>query len=299
MKKLFLLIVAIFCFSSVGLFASEIQVMYVLGECNVDMRGSGVWQSVTVDMELYEESIIKTGPDGELELEIDGNTVFVGPESTLQMESLLDRATEKRKLKWLRKATRYAKAVGKEDEQWSDMALAGVRGEKTEDEELEWIVDFEDDELARGKEFFDEGKYGEAIKIFGKIIEEKGIGADNGEASYYLGFSLFSSLRYKEALPYLAESVKYRESPFFESAVMTYSFDQYFLRNYREALEGFSSYIKAFPEGELIPYALLMLGKSYKDMGMKREARMYFTRIEKEYRDSDVYMDAVDELKGM
>ena len=77
---------------------------------------------------------------------------------------------------------------------------------------------------------------------------------------------------------------------------MTYSFDQYFLRNYRAALEGFSSYTDTFTDSELVPYALLMLGKCYKDMGMKEQARRYFTRVKNDFRESDVYMDAVEEM---
>jgi len=280
MKKLIILIVAAFCFSVSGLLASEIHITYITGDCNADLYGNGRWQDAAVDMDLTEESIVKTGLHGELELEIDGSTVSIGPGSMVSIGSLFEKVTEKRKLRWLRKATRYAKAVGKEDDQWADTALTGVRGEMAEEDELEWVVDFEDDEVARGKMLFEEGDYTESIVVFNSIVETDGIGAEGGEAAYYLGVSLFNSLRYRDALPYLVESTRDSTSPFYDLALMNYSFTHYFLRNYKEAIEGFSSYINAFSDGEFVPYALLMLGKCYKDMGLKDEARVYFTRIE-------------------
>jgi len=298
-KKLLLVLINVLCFSITGLYASRIYVTYITGDCAVDLYGSSRWQDAMVDMDLTEASVVKTGCEGEMEIEIDGNTVSIGPNSTVAMKSLLESIEEKRKLKWLRKATRYTKTVKKDEEEWADMALAGVRGEKAKTDDLEWIEDFEEEELARGRELFEEGQYRESIAIFQAVIEGDGIGAEGGEAAYYLGASLFNSIRYKEALPYLIESTRDKDAAFYESALMNYSFAQYFLRNFREAIEGFSLYVTDCSEGEFVPYALLMLGKCYKDMGMKKEARVYFTRIERDYKDSDVYMNAVEEMKNL
>ena len=296
MKKLSILLCLVLFLPAVSLVASEIVVVYTSGGCDVDLHGNGTWRRAEIDMDLLEESVLRTARGGELELDIDGNTISIGPDRTVAVKALLPGLTEKKKFKWLKKATRYTRAVGKDDDQWSETALAGVRGEKVAGEDLEWVVDFEDEELARGKALFQEGDYSEAAGIFRGIIDEKGIGTEDGEAAYYLGFSLFSSLRYEDALPYLTESVSYRDADFYESALMTYSFDQYFLRNYREALEGFTAYTDNFTDSELVPYALLMLGKCYKDMGLKEQARRYFTRVKDDFRGSDVYMDAVEEL---
>jgi len=81
--------------------------------------------------------------------------------------------------------------------------------------------------------------------------------------------------------------------------MMNYSFTHYFLRNYREAIEGFASIANDSKNEDLLPYALLMLGKCFKDMGLKKEARLYFTKIEKKYRESDVYKDTIDEMKDL
>jgi TolA-binding protein len=80
---------------------------------------------------------------------------------------------------------------------------------------------------------------------------------------------------------------------------MNYAFTQYFLRNFREAIEGFTTYTEEFSEGDFVPYSFLMLGKCYKDMGLKKEARIYFTKIEQEFSDTDVYMDALEEMKDL
>ncbi|UCB44291.1 MAG: tetratricopeptide repeat protein [Spirochaetota bacterium] len=299
MRKTLLLFGFIFVLCVVPLTASEIYVTYIIGDCMIDVEGNGKWQDPLIDMELKESSIIRTDFNGEIELEIDGNAVSIGPNSYMKISSLLEKVSEKRKMRWLKKATKYAKVVKKSDDKWSETALAGVRGDRAEKGELEWVEDFEDDEYQRGMELFEEGSYTTAIKIFAKIIEEDGIDTQGGEASYYLGVSLFNSLRYKDALPYLVESIKNKGTSFYESALMNYAFTQYFLRNYREAIEGFTSYTEDFSEGDFVPYSFLMLGKCYKDMGLKKEARVYFTRVEQEFSDSDVYMDALNEMKDL
>jgi tetratricopeptide (TPR) repeat protein len=299
MKKLFVVFFLLPLFPVACLFASGIVVTYTSGSCDVDLYGNNMWRDVSVEMVLTSDSIVRTQTGGELELEINGSRISIGPGRTVAVRSLMNGVAEQNKFKWLKKAIRYAKAFGKDDDEWSETALAGVRGDKVDAEDLEWVVDFEDEEFARGRALFNEGRHKDAISIFDKITEQKGIGVENGEAAYYLGFSLFSTLRYEDALPYLAESISHTNRDFYESALMTYSFDQYFLGNYKEALEGFFSYINTFTDGELVPYALLMLGKCYKDMGQKDEARVYFMRVRDEFWDSDVYMDAVGEMKGL
>jgi len=42
-----------------------------------------------------------------------------------------------------------------------------------------------------------------------------------------------------------------------------------------------------------------MLGKSYKVLGEREEAKQYFNRIRSGYRDTDVYYDAVSEMREM
>jgi TolA-binding protein len=299
MKKVLLLGGLLFVLCISPLAASEIYVTYIIGDCMVDLEGDGNWQDPLIEMELTKNSIVRTDFNGEIELKIEGSAVSIGPNTFMKVSDLLDRVGEKRKMRWLKKATKYAKVVGKSDERWAETALAGVRGDKAEEEELEWVVDFEEDEYMRAKELFEEGSYTSAIKIFEKVIEEDGIDTRGGEAAYFLGVSLFNSLRYRDALPYLVASIKDKGTPFYESALMNYAFTQYFLKNYREAIEGFTSYTEEFSEGDFVPYAFLMLGKCYKDMGLKREARVYFTRIEQEFSDSDVYMDAVEEMSGL
>lgn len=288
-------------FASVSsLSAQEVIITYESGKCEVDLYGSGKWVDVSVDMELESKSIIRTGDNGELELIIDNNTVSIGQNRQIMIDDLLNKINEKKKIRWLKKATKYTKAIGIRDDSYSRTALAGVRGEKSEEEELEWFDDFgEEREFQSGKELFEEGKFTEAINIFSKIIAEEGIETEGGEVAYYLGISLFNSLRYKDAIPYLVESLKDKSAPYYESALMNYAFTQYFLGDYNNAIEGFNNYIKDFGEGDLKPYALLMLGKCYKDIGKKVDALIYFTKIEKEYKNTDVYIDAIEEMKGL
>ena len=116
---------------------------------------------------------------------------------------------------------------------------------------------------------------------------------------FYLGVSLFNSLRYTDALPYLHASIKDRDSYYYELALIYNSLTHYFLKDCGEAIEGFDTYTRDFSEGNLKPYAILMLGRSYKELGENDEARKYFIMIKQRYSGSDIYIDALNELKDL
>jgi TolA-binding protein len=143
---------------------------------------------------------------------------------------------------------------------------------------------------------FYEGQYGQAIPLFFELIREEDDKAVRAEAAYYLGVSLFHTLRYQEAVSYLSFSLSDEWSYYFESALFRHAVSHYFLKNYSEAISGFARYVHQYPGGELRPYAVFMLGKCSTAIGKNDDAKMYFNEIKLMYRDSDVYGDALDEL---
>jgi len=302
MNKILFFVLTILFVSSTLLGFSDIFITYKSGECKVDIEGNGEWIEAAIDMELYSSSVIKTGPDGELEIEVDEETVSIGRNSIMELNDLLERVGEKKKTGWLKNISKYAKSIGKGDETYASTALAGVRGDDTGGEELEWFEDIEEGvikEYQTGKKHFEEGNYTKAIQVFTDIIDTEETVSFRDEVAFYLGVSLFNNLRYAEALPYLNESIANKRTYFYELALIHYSITNYFLKNYTRAIEGFNTYTEGFAEGYLKPYAVFMLGKCYKAVGKKEEARGYFTEVKEKYKDTDVYYDALTELRAL
>lgn len=295
-------------FLSLILFASsallgfcDVFITYMSGDCQIDRDGKGKWKNAIIDMELNENSVIKTGADGEIEIEVDGETVSIGKSRVMAMKELLNTIEEKKKLGWLKNISLYVKKVGEDKDISSRTAVAGVRGEKPGEEDGQWEVEWievseeEEQDFQKGKAYFDNGEYVKAIPIFVDIVNgEEGFLRE--EASFYLGVSLFNTLRYREAQAYLSEALLDKRTYYYEMALVHYSISHYLLGNFEEAIKGLKIYTEDFTQGSLRPYAVFMLGKCYKEMGKREEALAYFSEVKEKYSDTDVYHDALVEI---
>ena len=88
-----------------------------------------------------------------------------------------------------------------------------------------------------------------------------------------------------------------KDTDYYGPALFDYSFASYFLHRYDVAASNFERYMNEFPESELTPYAVFMAGKSYKKMGEEDKAFAYFKKVVDSYPESEVYQDALNELK--
>jgi TolA-binding protein len=300
-KKL-ALIFLIALFPSIGL--ADIIVTFSKGGCLVDVLGNGTWEKATIEMALTERSVIKTTSDGEMELSIDGEKIFIGKDSIVNINYILSNLQARKKITWFQSLSPILKRMSVPRDKRTQSSLLGIRGEAEGEEEITWLSETEEEEegstFEKGKEFYGQERYGEAINIFTKILEKGGISQQiREEATFYLGSSLFQSVQYKAAIPYLELAINKTGVYYREPALIQYSFSQYFSENYRQAFDGYAAYVKEFPVGEFKPYALLMLVKSSKALGWKDEAQKYFLELEKQYKNTGMYIDAVKELKGM
>ena len=283
--------------------SADIFITYLSGECKIDLKGTGRWQDAVIDMELLNESIIRTGPNAMMEVEIDENIVSFGANSLIRIEDVYSRLGEKKKMGWLKDISKYAKSVGRGGEAFAETSLAGIRGEKKDLEDIEW---FEEDEEAdenpafqNARSLFYGGKYTRAIPLLTELIATEEPGQFRNEIAYYLGISLFHSLRYQEALSYLDMSLVDRDAYFYEPALLHHAIAHYLLKSYDEAIEGYTRYTEEFPAGTLLPFALYMLGKCYRETGDINRARYYFLEVRDKYVTSEVYQDALQEIESL
>lgn len=280
----------------------DIVLSFWSGDCFVDVEGEGRWIRASLDMTLHAHSVIKTGENGQAELMALGESIAIGSETVIKVSSIVENLQTRDRMSWFRKVShRFTSTIASKDDK-TESATLGVRGDLEDDEEIVWMADDEDKmvehELRKGKEQYRAGNYAQSISIFkGLIHDDRGYSL-NGELSFYLGASLFNSVQYEEALPCLREAIRDRVVYYREAALMYYSFSCFFTSQYDRAIDGFITYVEEFEEGELLPYAILMLGKSYKAVGDSQYAVLHFRDIEEHYSHTEVYHDAVRELRG-
>jgi len=299
-----MVVLGAFLFMSAALFGySDTFVVYRSGDCTVDINGNGRWVKASLDMLLNAGSVIKTGPDGILEVSMDGESVVVTGNTTVAIRSLVERVRAKKKITWFRDLTEAFHSMIGGHGPGSDRMVLGVRGAKQEEGEVGWIEDIDATELMQqydqGVELYNRGNWGEAIEIFSSLVDSEDMDDMKGEVSFYLGSALFNNVQYEEAIPYLAESIKKSDAFYREAALIHYSLALFLSGKYSESARISRMYVDEYAHGELAPYALLIAGKSYKSLGNQSEAKKYFTRIVNEYEQAGVYEDAVEELKGM
>jgi TolA-binding protein len=302
--RFLLLLILLLLFMVISSTASpDVVVMFSTGDCRIDLRGNGRWKTAMVSMKLSDGSTVRTGHDGELELEIDGERVCVGRDTVVSVKSLLSRLGDRKKLAWFSGLSPVIKNLIGARSKHSETALMGVRGVAEEEEELDWMGEIEEDEptalFENGKQMYKEGEYGKAINIFKDIITDKMVDPIRHEVVFYLGSSMFHTMQYEECLSYLEESMERKDAYYYEVALLHSSFAHYFSRDYRGAIDGFDSYARDFSEGTFAPYALLMLGKSHKALGEPDQAKRYFLRIGTVYKNTEVYTDAMNELQDL
>jgi TolA-binding protein len=295
-----ILLISIFLFTlSFGL--SDIFIVYKSGECSVDVSGNGNWREAMINMELDSRSIIRTGTDGVVELDMDGELISIGSNRMKSVGDLSGKVKEKKKVGWLKGLKRYTKNIGSGEDIYTETALAGVRGAPSSEEELEWFdeSDFDismEDSYQQGLSHFAKGEYSRAISLLNEVIEDQGIDAYEGRAAFHLGLSLFNVMRFEEAVSYLKASTSDMSSDFYNVALMHLSVSYYFLKNYPDAIEGLTTITGGTAEEELKPYALLMLGKCLKEVGEREKAEGYFLQVRNDYQDTELYEAAIQEL---
>lgn len=278
----------------------EIVLSFWSGDCFVDLEGEGRWVKAAVDMRLHTYSVVRTGKNGQAEIMVSGESVALGSETVIKVDSIVENLQVRDRMSWFQKVSRRFVISHASRDDKTESATLGIRGDLEGDEEMVWLDYHDDDGLEQGfiegKTQYDAGNYARAITIFRDLAHDDQGRSLNGELSFYLGASLFNSVQYEEALPFLREAIRDREVHYREAALLYYSFSCFFTGQHNRAIDGFITYVEEFEEGELLPYALLMLGKSYKAVGDSKQATMYFRDIEEHYSHTEAYHDAVQEL---
>ncbi len=302
--------ILIFMFILVLLFVpvmafSDVVVLYRSGESSVDLLGNGTWEKALIDMRLTDRSVVRTGENSSLELDVDGDVISIGSNKTVRIGDLFGTVQTRKKQKWLKGLKKYTMSIGGKGSGQSDTALAGVRGALADEDELEWFEE-EDEGSAnlasayqRGMELFDNGEFTKAIDVFRNVMDTYGEDALDGAVAVHMGVALFNVMRFDEAVVYLKAGVQHSDSEFYDIALIHLALSQYFIHEYNNSIEGLTAFLQKSKSEQLRPYALLMLGKNYKELGNKKEAKRYFSEVTRRYGDSELAEEAGREMQGL
>jgi hypothetical protein len=277
--------------------SADMVVSYTSGDCSVDVQGTGEWVGAEVHMQLEEGSLLKTGKNGMMEITIDGESVAIGSETKVPLRSFLENMQSRDQMPWFDSFSDRLDHMFGDRERRPETASLGVRGKAQDEEEIAWMDDGAD--MEKGREYYERGEYSEVISLCRTLLREESSAPLHHEIAFYLGASLFNSLQYEEALPFLGDSIGDREAYFREPALIYYALACFFTGEYQRAIDGLITFLEEFEGEELAPYAILMLGKSYKAAGDAEMALACFREIEQHHADTDVYEDAVGELRGL
>ncbi len=280
-------------------------ILYRSGECSVDLQGSGNWEKALIDMQLMDRSIIRTGENSSLELDVNGDVISIGSSKTLLVKDLFGTVQTRKKQKWLKGLKKYTMNIGGKGSGQSDTALAGVRGALADKDELEWF-DEEDEEGAKlasayqqGMVLFGNGEFTRAIDTFRSVMDTHGEDTLDGAVAIHMGIALFNVMRFDEAVGYLQTGIKHSDSEFYDIALIHLALSQYFIHDYNNSIEGLTAFLQKSNSEQLKPYALFMLGKNYKEMGNKNEARRYFSEVNRRYSNSELAQEAGQEMEDL
>ncbi len=284
---------------------SDVAILYRSGECSVDLRGNGNWEKALIDMQLMDRSVVRTGKNSSLEIDVNGDVVSIGSNKTVKIGDLFGKVQTKKKQKWLKGLKKYTMNIGGKGSGQSDTALAGVRGALADEDELEWF-DEEDEEgtnlasaYQQGMDLFDNGEFTRAIDVFRNVMDAYGGDAMDGAVAFHMGVALFNVMRFNEAVGYLETGMKHSDSEFYDLALIHLALSQYLIQEYDESIEGLTAFLQKSSSEQLRPYALLMLGKNYKELGNKKEARRYFSEVTRRYQDTELAQEAGQEMQGL
>ena len=76
---------------------SDVAILYRSGECSVNLRGNGNWEKALIDMQLMDRSVVRTGENSSLEIDVNGDVVSIGSNKTVKIGDLFGKVQTKKK----------------------------------------------------------------------------------------------------------------------------------------------------------------------------------------------------------
>lgn len=289
MKKFVLL--AWFLFTGVALLTADTEVGKIVslsGRVFIDAFGKGAFIPAIRDDTLYQNSVLKTDPDGKAIVVLQGKRRDIPPAATVRIAEILEAGARQSGLGWLQALGNLLRSVSEATRQKQEDLVLGSRAGNAdkEDDGLGWMDDgTEAAELyAKAQAGIQEQRYADALAALLRIKAS----ADTSlhwNVTFWKGFCYFQLEDYRDAARYLGEAKRMLQSETdglgtaFEHRLLLFQLgaSHYFLGEAKTAIPYLDAFLAERSGDEYEPYAVLFLANALIASGDSRRAKSVLT----------------------
>ena len=258
----------------------------IAGSVFVDAFGTGDFIDAIPGETLYAASVVKTGYGGMATIEVDGIITELAPESTLELEKLLETRDRKKRFRWAASVANAVKSIFKSAKSGCEDVVLGGRAAEVQDDSFGWITEDQDKEaFDEAMEYIESGELGGAVALLREIIDPLPGTFLPGEVDYWIGHCQYRLENYPEALLAHEAALSEIESeplepwslPYYEDALFQFGSSSYFVGEYEDAVSAMESLIPESSD-DYKPYAYMIMIDSLNECGRNRSAGQYLEK---------------------
>ena len=265
-----------FCEKQVG------SVQQITGSALIDAFGTGDFIDAEEEDKLYEETVLRTGSESEVEIVIQDEPMMVPSDVEIRIERVLATSAKKRRFGWFSSVFNSIKRIlGPKDDEKEEVLGGRAAEVEPSTSETTWIIGEDDDNelFKQARNFIDEEQYNDALVKLDAIFfspEKAGPGEVaflKGHAFYGLGLFDASVLPFEEALLEIENfGIDIQYIDYYPLLLFELGSAHYMLDNFEEAISTLTLAI-GNDESELAPYARLIFVMAVRESGQSDEAK--------------------------
>jgi len=289
MKKIFIL--AIFLCTGISLLTADNEVGKVVslsGRVFIDAFGKGAFIPAIKDDMLYQNSVLRTDPDGKAIVVIQGKQRDIPPAATVRIAEVLEASTRQSGLVWLQALGNLLRSVSEASRQKQEDLVLGSRAGNMEqdDEGLGWMDDEEEAAglYAEAQAHIREQRYADALARLMRINTSTTVSL-LWNATFWKGFCYFQLEDYRDAARYLGEAKQMLQAEAdglgtpLERQLLLFQLgaSYYFIGEAKTAIPNLNAFLAERSAGEFEPYAVLFLANALITSGDSGRAKSVLT----------------------
>jgi tetratricopeptide (TPR) repeat protein len=289
MKKSILL--ALFLCIGVTLLTADTEVGKVVslsGRVFIDAFGKGAFIPAIKNDTLYQNSVLRTDPDGKATVFIQGKNRDIPPATTIRIAEVLEAGARQSGLGWLQALRNLLRSVSEATRQKQEDLVLGSRAGNAEEEDdgLGWMDDSaEAAELyAEAQADIQEQRYADALATLVRI-KTSADASVQWNATFWKGFCYFQLEDYRDAARYLGEAKRMlqpeAEGPgtALQRRLLLFQLgaSHYFLGEAKTAIPYLDAFLAERSADQYEPYAVLFLANALIATGDSLRAKSVLT----------------------
>lgn len=268
------------------------------GIVTIDAFGTGKYIAVITGDVLYTASVLKTGPDGRVSIDLQGTKREIPPGARIRIADIVSTGVKRGGLSWFAAVGRILRSFTAATEgQESDRVLGSRAGNAGQDEPIDWEQEATDAALALPQALKDiaAGSYNAALAKL-SAAEGPADPALSWELLFWKGFCYFQTEDYGDALTNLSAARSLEgasktaiSKPANHATMLFQLGSSYFLLGQEGAsIPVLDTYLAENPDGQYAPYATILLARALAATGDTRRARIVAADGAARYKGTDL-----------